>query len=485
MRWLAVLAFLSFSVPSHAEPSAARDVMHPMTLKVAPADIISHVLYLNKCTGGCKLTSGNTDARTDHTDILPGGQTTLSAFSGSSTQWDDIVTCVTNVMKPFNITVTDTDPGNVDHFEVMIAGHASEMQLPQGVLGIADYLCQAPGQCSGTYIPNALVFDYADDWLQMESGSRAVTDMCGTAAQEIAHAWTLDHATPASDPMTYNPYMAPLNYQDGAPCGSDCYYQCPSGGGTCNAFGVPCSGQTHACLSTGQATQDEVKMITALFGPHGAKAPTVKITSPSNGGGVQSGQAFKVTATCDTGDGVDEIDLAVDGTTKSALTTSPATFTGPADLADGSHTITVTCQTKQKASASATISVLVGNSCMQDSDCPMDNICYQQTCVAGPSAMGGIGATCMTNADCQSGSCASDGTKSTCVIPCDPSNDQCPNGFGCLPAGQGGVCWAGAEKGGGGGCCDAGSSSGPAGPILLGLGLGLLVLARKRGVAEA
>ena len=129
--------------------------------------------------------------------------------------------------------------------------------------------------------------------------------------------------------------------------------------------------------------------------------------------------------------------------------------------------------------------MLVGNSCMQDSDCAMGDICYQKTCVAGPGATGGLGATCMTNADCQSGACASDGTKTTCVIPCDPNNDQCPNGFGCLPAGQGGVCWAGADKGGGGGCCDAGPGSGPAGPILLGLGLGLLVLARKRGAAEA
>ena len=476
MRRLLVLAFLvSFAVPARAEAPKRQFLLHPTVLHQAPAAIISHVLFLNRCKNGCTVRTGNIDSRTDHSDI---GQGTITAFSGTDAQWNDIVTCVKGIMAPFNIQVTDQDPGSADHFEVMVAGAAGELGLPTGVLGIADYLCQSPGQCGSGYIPDALVFDFANDWLQQFNGT--TVDICGTAAQEIAHAWTLDHATPTSDPMTYNPYASPLHYQDGAVCGSDC-----QNGYSPEPFHLPCTNNTtHTCMSTGQATQDEVKMITALFGPANAKAPTVTITSPTNGGSVQSGQPFQINVTCDTSDGVDEIDLSIDGTPKATLTSSPAMFTGPSDLADGSHKITVACQTKLKASATADASFLVGKTCNQDSDCAMGFICYQMACVAGPDAQGGIGSPCKSNTDCESGACASDGTMSTCVIPCDPSNDQCPNGFGCLAAGNGGVCWIGAAKGGGGGgCCDAGS--GPTGPIVLGLGLAGLLLTRKRQNSEA
>jgi hypothetical protein len=83
------------------------------------------------------------------------------------------------------------------------------------------------------------------------------------------------------------------------------------------------------------------------------------------------------------------------------------------------------------------------------------------------------------NSDCSSNECASDGTSHLCVIPCDPNNDQCPSGFGCLQAGAGGVCWPGAPHGSSGGCCDAGGSP-PTGPIVLGLGLATMLVVRRR-----
>jgi hypothetical protein len=115
------------------------------------------------------------------------------------------------------------------------------------------------------------------------------------------------------------------------------------------------------------------------------------------------------------------------------------------------------------------VDVVVGTLCATDTDCPNAGICYEKACIPGPNAPGGLGATCADNTTCKSGSCASDGTQSLCVVPCDLNNDQCPDGFGCLDAGNmTGVCWLGAPKGGSSaGCCDTRGDS--RGSILFGL----------------
>jgi len=374
-------------------------------------------------------------------------------------------------MSPFNITVTDQDPGNVPHFEVMIAGDPSELNLPQGVGGIADYPCTNVAQCQ-PYLPNALVFDFASS-----SFYQGDLDLiCGTAAQEIAHAWTLDHTITQSDPMTYNNYTTPLSFRDNAPCGSDCLYS-----GNTNAFGVVCSGTggsaTHPCMENNMATQNEVTILKNLFGPAGVTAPTVMITSPANGAGEQMGQAFTVTASCSSGDGVKEIDFLIDGQQMSTTATSPATFMAPNFLLKGAHQIDVICGTTKLASATASVTVMVGNICATDSDCGANNICYQQSCITGPGGAGGLGATCAQNSDCASGSCGNDGSQQLCVVPCDPNNDACPDGFSCLGDGTGGgVCWLGSSSGG---CCETGHGD-SRGSILFGLAFAAVWITRRR-----
>jgi hypothetical protein len=482
MRSLAAVAGLvviGLAAPALAEPPkfivTGRTALHPVQVPpdYVPQLINSHTLFLNRCPNGCPVKVGNTsDSTTDVSDIA-GANTMLSAFNGGDAKWGQIMSCVKGIMAPFNITVTDVDPGAAPHFEVMIAGTAGQLnsQLAnQGILGIADYACQSPGQCFASYFPNGLVFDFADD--PLFGGD--VLEMCGTAAQEIAHAWTLDHATPRSDPMTYNPYTNPLSFQNNVTCGSDCgnYNGC----GSCNAFGVTCSGSTHTCMSSGQSTQNEVDIIKALFGPAGAAAPTLKIKTPANGSAQKQG--FTAEIDCTSNDGIQEVDISIDGAATPPLTTAPFTYVTPMALTKGNHKIDVVCGTKNQATAEATSDFLIGDPCNTDSDCMMGYICYNNACVAGPMAQGGLGSTCATNADCQSGSCASDGTNMYCVIPCDPANAHCPSGFGCLASNAGGVCWVGLSDGGGG-CCDSGSS-GSAGSILLGLGFAATLVTRRK-----
>lgn len=489
MRSLAALVVLAWVAPAWAQqyvepasfdgkPLPPHTVAIPARLQAPPPFLVnSHILYLNPCRpSGCLVTrSGQDDSRMDLSGIAP-HTGTLGALN-ASINFDQVKACITTAMSRFNVQVTDVDPGMVDHFEIMIAGSPTQIGFDSSFLGVAQYLCGgAPGTCSGKYIPNALSFAFGNS--PGLPGDK-VTYLCGTALQETAHGWTLDHATAASDPMTYNNYTSPLSFRDNAPCGSDCIYTCPGGSGTCNAFGVVCSGQTHPCQETGTATQNEVQILTALFGPAGAVAPTIAITDPLTGSAKQLGKAFPINVTCTSADGVQEMDLQIDGVQVSSTTSSPLSFTTASNLAMGTHHIKALCGTNKQATAIATADVIIGNTCTMDSDCTSaGQICYQMTCIDGPGAAGGLGSTCAGNADCKSGQCGNDGNQMLCVIPCDVAANNCPDGFGCLDDGTGGgVCWLGGN-GGDGGSCDARHGAG--GSVVFFLGISALWITRRR-----
>lgn len=461
MRCLAavVAVLATFAAPARAErPRLERVPVHIDPAQV-PAVVNSKIIFLNRCVGGCKVYSGFTDSRTNKSAI---GQGTLSAFSYGDASWKAVVDCMKATMDPFNVTVTDVDPGpNVDHFEVMIAGSPQQLGLSSGIGGIAEYSCTSPGVCS-KYIPNALVFDFASVW------GNDPNEICATAAQEIAHTWTLDHVTDASDPMTYNPYSGMRRFKDGVFCGSDCV------NGT-SPFGLPCSGNQHTCMSTGTATQNDIQILLALFGPKGAKEPTLHVTNPTEGSAQPAG--FTVEVDCTSPDGIQEVDISIDGIPRGTLTVPPFRYTTPATLTEGPHRVTVLCATKLQAIATANVNVLIGQPCNGGSCAQPGYMCWDGACIAGPDAPGGLGATCTTNSDCIGGTCASDGTQMTCVIPCDLSAPNCPDGFGCVEAGAAGVCWIGADDGGG--CCDTRGESG-AGSLLFAFGIAATWITRSR-----
>src|SRR5262245_44105869 len=190
--------------------------------RVLPA-VNSHVIFLNRCASGCTVRPGNSDSIADTWMINT--TSVIQPFAYSTTTWNSVVSCVQSVFAPFDVQITDVDPGSAPHFEVMVAGSPQNIGLPSNVGGIA------PFDCSSSFIPNALVFDFANVW----QGN--VNEICATAAQEIAHAWTLDHVTEPSDPMTYSPFSGVRFFKDGVTCGSDCVNgQSP--------FGLTCSGQT-------------------------------------------------------------------------------------------------------------------------------------------------------------------------------------------------------------------------------------------------
>lgn len=113
--------------------------------------------------------------------------------------------------------------------------------------------------------------------------------------------------------------------------------------------------------------------------------------------------------------------------------------------------------------------------CAGDQDCG-DKICYDRRCIAPPFSPTGLGATCSTGADCESGTCGQGPDGKRCTELCMLGPDACPDGFDCLAAsGASGACWPHDH---GGGCCDARGRAAP--PVLLGIAAAALLRRRRR-----
>ncbi len=205
-------------------------------------------------------------------------------------------------------------------------------------------------------------------------------------------------------------------------------------------------------------------------GLNGATAPMLTITPTANS---TVAKGFTVTATCTPTDTatIARVDVSVDNLPLAPLTTAPYTLTVPdTQFALGHHTVSVTCTTTALITATATSSITSANACQTAADCPNStDLCFDDICIAGTNAAGGLGTTCTGNGDCASGACGASGTDQHCVITCDATN-SCPDGFDCLST----VCWP-AASGGGGGCNTSGQ-----GPMWLGLGIALFAVTRRR-----
>lgn len=444
--------------------------------------IPTKVIFLNDCHTGCTVRPGNTDSRQDTSSIVS-RTGTLTAYNRGAASWNKVVACMKDVFSQFNVTVTTTDPGTADHFEIMIAGTGSQLGL-QGVLGVAPFNCS-------TYIPYSLSFAFANDPNAGAGNPNTEEEICATAAQEIAHTWALDHTIVASDPLTYYSYTAGRRrFNNGVEtCGSDCgpmsglpIGQSPSGL-QCTGPNVSNVGpQQHQC-SCGGNGQNPVAVITNLFGVGNPTPPTVAITSPKNGDTVNAGFAIQTNITDDSGV-ISKVELRVDNMLTQTLTSAPYAFNAPTTLGNGTHRVEVTGYDGAGTPGKAFIDVIIGKPCGGPSDCPNStDTCVAGRCVPGSDAPGGLGTVCTDSAMCASGQCGSSGSgEKYCVEACDPTKGGCPSGFGCLASGGGGgVCWPGVDDGfGDSGGCGCASSGEPSGPIVLGLAFGLAFVVRRR-----
>jgi hypothetical protein len=440
LRWsLAVAALVLAAADARAERPQALTIDVPVLTPKA-GTISSRLIYMRRCPPvGCVVRAGNDDSRTD-TSMIADGQRTIGAFTQSDAVWQQVMSCVRATYAPFNIGVTDVDPGLTPHYEHIVGGRPTDLRGDiGGAGGVSPFTCDE--------IPNAITYTF--DVYGPDADS-----LCWTAAQETAHAFGLEHEYNAADPMTYLPGPLPKRFQAAdSPCGTF---------------------QAATCQCTGGATQSSYMRILDLFGPGAPTPPTVEIRSPTSGQKVQPHFTVKVRATDDVA--IDRVELWIDGENTNVSSQAPPQYPVSApDLPQGAHSVEVRAYDVQGTPASATIDVMLGPPCTASNGCSGADVCVMGQCVPGPDVPGGLGSFCQANTECLSQQCVSDSTgHMACVEPCEVRAGTCPENFSCIQGGEAGVCWQTGQAG----CCDAGGQ--PTGPLLLGLGVVALVLRRRR-----
>jgi hypothetical protein len=180
-------------------------------------------LYLNRF--GDAYSCGEDDAARNVSSIAcsaEGSVAIIDAFSLGDAAWTEVLGCVTELFSPFSITVTDQEPLEGSYIEASVGGTPDQAGMSNGVGGVAPFACEL--------IPRAVVYVfsgvYGDD----------TRSICETAAQELAHAFGLDHELLCEDPMTYLAGCGEKAFVDEwAPCGEYEPRACTCGGETQNS----------------------------------------------------------------------------------------------------------------------------------------------------------------------------------------------------------------------------------------------------------
>src|SRR5690349_13612629 len=143
------VAFLAASlVPAIAVADAPapqmRDVVVHGARHAAPGSKaftqVSHLIYLDNCMpNGCTVSPGFDDSLTNHSSI-PNQTAQLAGWSWGQQNWDNLVQCVKDMYAPFDVQITDVDPGpGVNHFTVMVGGNSTDIGVP-GAGGVAPFV---------------------------------------------------------------------------------------------------------------------------------------------------------------------------------------------------------------------------------------------------------------------------------------------------------------------------------------------------------
>ena len=230
-------------------------------------------VFLNR--EGGKVTAGYDDAARNVSSVLQGtgrSSATLPRAAFSDADWLKVVACVADEFSRFNLQIVAERPTEPGFMMAMIGGTPAAIGLPQGVGGVA------PLDKNGCrVIEGAIVYVFSE---ALPGGGPTIS--CEVAAQEIAHAFSLDHELLASDPMTYLNYNGHKVFQDQeAQCGES---------------------RPRACVC-GRPGQNSVKVLADKAGlfqdPNG---PAVSLVSPSDGAVVPPGAlSITVRATHPTG----------------------------------------------------------------------------------------------------------------------------------------------------------------------------------------
>ena len=191
-------------------------------LATSRSAVAAGTIYLTSCLpDGCvydpTVPGHPDDSRTNQSSLLA-NTANIQPFAAGQVAWAEVMACVQREFAPYDVVVTDVDPGTATHFEVVVAGTPDEAGQGSDVDGVAPFTCAV--------IPNGIAFDFANS-------DQNVHDICVTAAHEAAHLLGADHEVLERDNMTYlTGCMDKLFAPAAAPCGETDPRDCLCGGTT-------------------------------------------------------------------------------------------------------------------------------------------------------------------------------------------------------------------------------------------------------------
>lgn len=194
------------------------------SLGAASASNAEGTLFLDRCSAGCDYTPGFDDAGSNTSSIVSQASS-LTAFAHGDESWDAVVQCVRDTFAPFDVGVTDVDPGTAPHFEIAIAGLPTQVGLPNGVTNVA------PVTCTGDrVVSDGIGFAFANLLGDVP------LEICWNASQAAGSLLGLDVVLLATDVMTYLGGPLPKVFEDqAAACGESQPRACRCGGTTQNS----------------------------------------------------------------------------------------------------------------------------------------------------------------------------------------------------------------------------------------------------------
>jgi hypothetical protein len=195
---------------------------------VAPAhsEPPSKTIYLERAS--LELAPGDDDAVRGRSSVVrsfhPSGPVKTSGWTGSTSGWKKLVACVTKQFAAFDVVVTDRRPAGDDYIVVAVGGSP-------GDIGIQDPHDGGMAPYNGRVIPKAIVFAFSKG----NGNNPQLT--CETVAQEVGHAYGLDHEYLCKDVMTYLSGCGNKTYVDkDAICGEENQRLCRDGARTQNSY---------------------------------------------------------------------------------------------------------------------------------------------------------------------------------------------------------------------------------------------------------
>src|SRR5688572_17477081 len=111
------------------------------------------IVYMNRFGGTFQLGDDNSGNNTSSIPMI--SSSTLQPFGDGDAAWQDLMTCVRQMFGPYDVTITETDPGATPHIESVVAGDPEDIGHPAGsLLGIATMF----SDCS--VVEEAIVFTF-------------------------------------------------------------------------------------------------------------------------------------------------------------------------------------------------------------------------------------------------------------------------------------------------------------------------------------